>query len=224
MRWYGWLVVFVVLIISGAGLVVLALDDPELVTTEANVISSDLEVPAIGFTQITSDYEWQFPQDFGPHPDFQREQWEILSGEGCEISFTLLFDRASFVAETFAPERESAWAMNGILQATLTIESDQTTENINATRSSRVAAGLAGADENRVWVADWAWNWSDGTLVITDETARLELTLTDGNEATPIDEIAWNAYTVTGEGSGKIELGEQSSDISCSVTITHRFQ
>ncbi len=224
MRWYGWLAILLMVIIGGAVLVVLALDDPELVTTEANVMSSDLKVPAIGFTQVTGDYEWQFPQDFGPHPDFQREQWEILSGEGCEISFTLLFDRASFVAETFALERESAWAMNGILQATLTVDDSQKGQNIHITRSSRVAVGLAGADENRVWVEDWAWNWSDGTLVITDEAARLELSLTNENEATPIDEMAWNAYTVTGEGSGKIELGEQSSDISCSITITHRFR
>ncbi|KAB2856033.1 MAG: hypothetical protein F9K46_14765, partial [Anaerolineae bacterium] len=143
MRWYGWLAILVVVIIGGAGLVVLALDDPEPVTTEADVMSSDLEVPAIGFTQVTGDYDWQFPRDFGPHPNFQREQWEIQSGEGCEVSFRVVFDRASFVAETFAPERESAWAMNGILQATLTIESSQTTENINVTRSSRMAAELA---------------------------------------------------------------------------------
>lgn len=224
MRWYGWLVVLVVVIIGGAVLVVLALDDPELVTTEANVMSSDLEVPAVGFTQVTGDYEWQFPQDFGPHPNFQHEQWEILSGEGCEISFTLLFDRASFVAETFAPERESAWAMNGILQATLTIESNQTTENINVTRSSRVAAGLAGADETRVWVEDWVWNWSDGTLMAVSENARLELILTNENQPMPISETDWNAYTVTGEGSGKIVLREQSNEITCSVTVTHRFQ
>ncbi len=224
MRWYGWLAVLVVVIIGGAVLVVLALNDPELVTTEANVMSSDLEVPAIGFTQVTGDYEWQFPQDFGPHPDFRREQWEIQSGEGCEMSFTVLFDRASFVAETFAPERESAWAMNGILQATLRVEGIQTGEDIDVTRSSRMAAGLAGADENRVWVEDWAWNWSDGTLIIADEDARLELTLTNENEATPIAEMGWNAYTVVGDGSGKIELGEQANEISCSITITHRFQ
>lgn len=224
MRWYGWVVVLVVVIVGGVVLVALALDNPERTTTEANVMSSDLEVPAIGFTQVTEDYNWEFPRDFGPHPNFQREQWEIQSGEDCEMSFTVLFDRASFVAEAFAIERASAWAMNGILQAFLTIDDGQNGQNINVTRSSRMAAGLAGADENRVWVEDWAWNWSDGTLVITDEDARLELTLTNENEATPIDEAGWNAYTVTGDGSGRIELGEQPSDVSCSMTITRRFQ
>ncbi len=224
MRWFGWVVILLAGIVGGGLLVGLALDDPELATTESNVISSDLEVPAIGFAQVADEYEWQFPQDYGPHPVFQREQWEIQSDEGCEIPFAVLFDRASFVADTFAPERESAWAMNGILQATLTIDDNPNGRNINVTRSSRVAVGLAGADENRVWVEDWAWNWTDGMLLVVGDDARLELSLTNENEATPIDETGWNAYTVMGEGSGKIELGEQSSDISCSITITHRFQ
>ncbi|MCQ3931064.1 MAG: hypothetical protein DPW16_11450 [Chloroflexi bacterium] len=224
MRWYGWFAVLVLVIIGGAVLVVLALDDPELVTTEANVISSDLEVPAIGFKQVTGEYEWHFPQDFGLHPDFQREQWEIQSDEGCEMSFTVLFDRASFVAEAFAIERASAWAMNGILQASLTIDDGQNGQNINVTRSSRIAVRLAGADENRVWVEDWTWNWSDGTLIIADEATHLELTLTRENQVTPINKTGWNAYTVGGNGSGRLESVEESNDISCYITIPHRFQ
>lgn len=218
-----WVVILLGAIIGGGLLVGLALDDPELVTTEANVISSDLEVPAIGFAQVADAYEWQFPQDYGPHPVFQREQWEIQSDEGCEIPFAVLFDRASFVADTFAPERESAWAMNGILQATLTIDDNPNGRNINVTRSSRVAVGLAGADENRVWVEDWAWNWTDGMLLVVGDDARLELSLTSENQAVPVTEIGWNTYERLYEARGEAKLPDRVIGIKCATRLTHRF-
>ncbi|MBI5928508.1 MAG: hypothetical protein HY862_04325 [Chloroflexi bacterium] len=224
MRRYGWIVILLVAVLGGGALVLLALDKPEQTTLEANVMSSDLDVPAIGFAQVADEYEWQFPQDFGPHPNYQREQWEIQSGEDCEFAFTVLFDRASFVAEAFAPQRESAWAMHSIMQGQFTFTDKQAEQNSATTLTSRVALGLAGADEQHVWLEDWAFNWTNGTLMAAGEDARLELTLTFGDEAIPAIKDGWYAYRITGEGNGQVQYGEQSQDVACPISLIHRFQ
>lgn len=224
MRWYGWVLVVLGVVFGGAALVMLALDDPELTATDANVIGSDLQVPAIGFSQVSNDYKWQFPQDFGPHPKFQREQWEIRAGEDCEFPFAVLFDRASFVASAFAPERESTWAMNGIIQAILTIDGDSAEERIETTLSSRMAVGLADADENHVWVEDWAWNWTEGTLTVVSDEAQLRLALTVENQPTPIAEMGWIAYRMTMRANGEIGFSDdQTTRFDCEVILSHRF-
>lgn len=218
MRRYIWIAILLGIIAAGGVLVVLALDEPELELFEANVISSDLEVPSVGFTQVAGDYEWEFPRDFGPHPDFQREQWEIQSADGCEVEFSILFDRASFVPEIFAPDRESAWAMDSIVAGRLTIN------DVESELSSRVAIDLAGADENRVWLEDWEFDWVEGTLVVSGESGDLNLMLTFGEPENAGVDGEWYAYSRVGEASGNITAREASSEITCPVNMTHRFQ
>ncbi len=231
MRWYGWLAVLLVVMIGGGVLVFLALDDPELATIEANVMSSDLEVPAIGFAQVTGDYEWQFPQDYGPHPDFQREQWHIQSSAACpDLVFALLFDQASFVSETYAPSRQSEWAMNSIMTGSLIVN------EVHTEIASRIAIGLAGANETHVWLDNWVFEWTTinwvedlqrldtGKIQVESQDIRVGLNLLfDFSEDLGVVD-GWYSNQTKAWANGDIEIADEAYEIDCPMFVTRRFK
>lgn len=163
---------------------------------------TNFELPSIGFAKVTADYTWQFPQDYGPHSAYQREQWQIKTLDDCPTPFSLTIERVSVLSEDFPQVRSSAWATRSILTA------DLTQGDTRSTRASRAVLGLAGTDEQQVWVEDWSWNWVSGHL----HTDSLDMTLTLGETTEPTTDGTWHRYTRTGQ-----------ADTGCSVELTHQF-
>ncbi len=121
---------------------------------EASAASSE------GFAQAIAPFAWQFPRDFGAHPEFQTEWWYYTgnltaeSGERFGFQFTI-FRRA------ITPERAasaSEWRDNQLYMAHFTISDIAGGKFYHDERFSRSGAGLAGAQGEphyRVWLEDW---------------------------------------------------------------------
>ncbi len=205
-----WILIATVLIltIGGVGLVWSALQEPGTQRFEADVIGEvEFELPALGFARVEGDYDWQFPRDFGPHPDFQREQWQLQTIGDCETAFDIRFDRFSILADSIRLTRDSAWAFRAAYTVDLTVN------DLYEQRVSRASLGLAGADANHVWLDDWRLNWQTGRLFATIEDLMLDVEFALENDP-PSTGIVDNWYSYT--RFGRTQDG-------CEVSLTHRF-
>lgn len=184
---------------------------PENPTFDAEIIAPDAEIPAFGFAAVEPDYDWSFPGDHQPHPDYQRERWQldVTACYPAAIEATVTFERLSLVATAFAPERQSAWAVNSVILAALDLPDQQ------ANRYARANVGLAGASEGVVFLETWTLTWV--------EADQYTLAL-DG-------QLVGN-FSVTGEPQTAIETTyyqiEQAltgtwQDQPCEATLTHTF-
>ncbi len=197
----------VLFLLGGGRLVWSAVQDPEQPDIAADLITSaDFELPTFGFAVVDGAYDWEFPRDFGPHPEFQREAWQLETAENCEVSFSVTFERLSVVAEVLAPERSSMWALRDIFTAEAVIDGQRTT------RISRNAIGLAGVDETQVWVENWVLDWENGRLSVVADRGELDL-------AFSLDEP--DDAMVEGE-LYQYARGGQMVD-GCEIQLTHGF-
>lgn len=112
-----------------------------------------------GFARATEPRPFVFPQDHGPHPEYQIEWWyytgNLQSQEGHHFGYQFTIFRRGLTADP--AQRTSAWGTQNIYMAHLAL-SDVANERFYAyDRFSRDGAGLAGAtgDPFRVFLEDW---------------------------------------------------------------------
>jgi predicted secreted hydrolase len=126
----------------------------------ASVVEA-LSVPdPSGYARAIEPWDFQFPRDHGPHPDFRTEWWYYtgnLDGpDGEEFGFQLTFFRSALTPTE--AERASTLASNQVFMAHFAISDDQAARHYSFDRYSRGAAGLAGATGEpafSVWLEDW---------------------------------------------------------------------
>lgn len=197
------LLMIVMAVVIGGGAVYLWRQGPTENTDGTNLIGqTDFELPSIGFAKVVADYTWQFPQDYGPHPDFQREQWQIKTTNDCPTPLTITFARVSVFPQNFPSIRSSAWATRSIITADVQ-QADTTTSRV-----SRAVIGLAGSDEQQIWVDDWEWQWATGRLVVGPFDWMLNL----GDPLEATSDNAWHRYTRIGQ-----------ADNGCLIELIHQF-
>jgi predicted secreted hydrolase len=116
---------------------------------------------ASGYARATSPQPLQFPEDHGPHPDFQTEWWyytgNLETAEGRHFGYQLTFFRRAILPPDQRRARASDWAADQIYMAHFAL-TDVGGERYHAfERFSRGAAGLAGAEAApySVWLEDW---------------------------------------------------------------------
>ena len=182
----------VIFLVGGSILALIALivfvnsSQPPLVT--ASVVGLQASTDITGYARAERVRELKFPDDHGPHPEFQTEWWyytgNLQASDGRRFGYQLTFFRRAIVPTTSA--RESDWGTNQIYFAHFALTDVKNNRHLASERYSRGAAGLAGATGNpfRVWIEDWhstALN-TDGSrvqLVARDAEGRaLDLTLT----------------------------------------------
>ena len=126
----------------------------------ASAVLANLSSDTSGYARAIGPRDWQFPQDFGAHPDFQTEWWyytgnvQTESGRRFGFQFTI-FRRAIAPSE---PDTASEWRTNQLYMAHFAVSDVAGDQFYHDERFSRAGAGLAGAeiDPNyRVWLDDW---------------------------------------------------------------------
>jgi predicted secreted hydrolase len=142
-----------------------------------------------GFERVTGPRALVFPDDFGPHPDFQTEWWYYtgnLQGEdGRRFGYQLTFFRRAVRPPAERVERSSAWAAEQIYLAHFTITDVNGRGFYPFERFERGAAGLAGASADpayRVWLRDWSVEQQSADtyrLRAAEEGISLDLILRD---------------------------------------------
>ena len=139
-----------------------------------------------GFERAIEPYDWQFPQDFGPHSNFQTEWWYYTgnlttdSGRRFGFQFTI-FRRA------IAPTQEdstSEWRTNQVYLAHFTLSDIEGNQFYQLQRFSRGSADLAGAssDPFTVWLEGWQISTLNDDAMLTNiiassDEVSIDLTL-----------------------------------------------
>jgi predicted secreted hydrolase len=148
---------------------------------------AEIETP-VGFQRAESPLDWEFPEDFGPHPDYQTEWWyytgNLESDQGERFGYQLTIFRRAMLPETQRVARESAWAAEQIYMGHFALSDIGAGEHHAFERFSRGAAGLAGAQSEpyRVWLENWEIKQlEDGRFRLTanQEDIALDLILVD---------------------------------------------
>ena len=113
-----------------------------------------------GFARAFAARPLSFPEDHGPHPDFRTEWWyytgNLATATGRHVGFQLTFFRVA-LAPAAAP-RPSAWASRQLYVAHFAVTDTAGRRFHAASRVSRGALELAGAEAApfRVWLEDWS--------------------------------------------------------------------
>ncbi|MEO8607886.1 MAG: lipocalin-like domain-containing protein [Chloroflexota bacterium] len=121
-------------------------------------VSSDIT----GYARAIQPWKWQFPADFGAHPQFQTEWWyytgNLADESGRRFGFQFTIFRRAILPESQAVQSESEWRTNQVYLAHFTVSDMGGDAFHHAERFSRGGAGLAGASTDpryHVWVGNW---------------------------------------------------------------------
>ncbi|MCL4507390.1 MAG: carotenoid 1,2-hydratase [Chloroflexi bacterium] len=140
---------------------------------------------AAGFARAYHPRPFVFPQDHGPHLDFQTEWWyytgNLTDTAGRAFGYQLTFFRRGLLPPQDTPERQSDLAGNQVYFAHFAITDVAADSHMAVERFSRGAGDLAGASGDPFQVH--LENWSAASTGATGDAVRL---------------IAWNGvYSIT---------------------------
>ena len=128
--------------------------NPQLVVEVAEQVNP-------GFTSVVSPKDFKFPEDHGPHNDYQTEWWyytgNLADKDGRRFGYQLTFFRRALLPEKDRVSRESEWATDHVYMAHFTVTDVQKGKFQVNERFSRGAAKLAGAyaEPFQVWLENW---------------------------------------------------------------------
>ena len=135
-----------------------------------------------GFARALAPRPLSFPQDHGPHPDFRTEWWyytgNLQTPTGRHVGFQLTFFRVALSPEE--EPRASAWATRQLYLAHFAVTDTAGGRFHAASRASRAALGLAGAQPGpfRVWVESWSAEGEGGATRLRAQEGDVAIDLT----------------------------------------------
>jgi predicted secreted hydrolase len=167
-----------------------------------------------GFARAFAPRALSFPEDHGPHPDFRTEWWyytgNLTTATGRHVGFQLTFFRVALASA--AEPRASAWASRQLYFAHFAV-TDTTGRRFHAaSRVSRAALELAGAQPApfRVWVEDWS---------AQGEGASTRLRASEGDVALDLSFTAGKPVVLQGE-RGLSRKGAEPGNASLYYSFT----
>lgn len=142
---------------------------------------------ATGFTRAFEPLDWEFPRNFGPHPEYQTEWWyytgNVTTEAGRRFGFQFTIFRRGISPQ--AVDGGSEWRSNQLYMAHFTVSDIEGGRFYHDERFSRGAAALAGATIDPrycVWLENWQVEALNADATLTRITAQadgyaVELTL-----------------------------------------------
>jgi predicted secreted hydrolase len=125
-------------------------------------LTPESATPSPDFARAYTPRDFVFPQDHGPHPDFQTEWWyytgNLADAQGRQFGYQLTFFRRALVPPKDMPVRQSDLASGQLYFAHFALTDENAGQHVAFEKFSRGAGGLAGATAApyRVFVEDWA--------------------------------------------------------------------
>ena len=145
-------------------------------------------IPASGFMRADGSEALSFPEDHGPHPEYQTEWWyytgNLETEAGRHFGYQLTFFRRALLPSVDRLPRESAWAAEQVYMAHFALTDVDGLEFTSFERFARGSANLAGAvaEPFAVWLEDWKVEEIETgiySLLASQDGLGLELTLHD---------------------------------------------
>lgn len=154
-RLFALFIVFVGIVLAGLSVAGI---EGGAITANARIIAPVTSLD--GFARAIEPYDWQFPADFGPHPEFQTEWWyytgNVATADGRRFGYQFTIFRRAITPQAVASASE--WRTNQLYLAHFTISDIANERFYHDERFSRGSASLAGATVDplyRVWLEDW---------------------------------------------------------------------
>jgi predicted secreted hydrolase len=201
-------------------------------------------VPAAGageFEPVRPGRVFQFPRDYGPHPEFKTEWWyytgSLKATDGQTFGYQLTFFRVGLKRPDHKPR--SAWQADTVYFAHLAVTDPKRGVFAFREKAQRGAMGLAGAKEGRldVWIDDWRL-WSLGEnhhLKAQKDGIGLDLVLTplkppvlhgEGgySRKAAASEVASYYYSITRLATrGKLTVGGRTLEVTGTSWFDREF-
>jgi predicted secreted hydrolase len=197
-----------------------------------------------GFARVTEPRPFVFPDDHGPHRQYQTEWWyytgNVAAEDGRRFGFQLTFFRRGLAPGMV--ERSSAWGTSDIYMAHLALSDAAGEQFYSFERLSRGGAGLAGASGSpfRVFLEDWSAEGSgpEGMqmrLRAATEPIALDLRLASSKPPALQGEQGYSQkgsepgnasyyYSLTRmETSGQIRVGDERYEVRGLSWMDHEF-
>lgn len=183
-RWKIVLIAILILMIAIFGISLVSVSSGGQVSATSSLVAPELNLD--DYARAIEPFDWDFPEDFGAHPDFLTEWWyytgnvETEDGRRFGYQFTI-FRRAISPADN---STDSEWRTNQVYLAHFTVSDIESNEFYHDQRFSRGSAGLAGATVDpvyRVWLEDWeilAQNGDASLVSIQAESDEFSINLT----------------------------------------------
>lgn len=154
-----------------------------------------------GFARATGPRPFEFPRDYGPHPEYRTEWWYLTgtleSDAGRDFGFQLTFFRTALQPEPV--ERASVWNTNQVWMAHFAVTDVDAGQHHAFERFARGAAGLAGAMAApfRVWLHEWELAGTGDAafpmqLLARQDDTELQLVLDEGKGPVLQGEEGWS--------------------------------
>ncbi len=240
-RWAVLGILAIAIVVAGFSL----LEPTETGVTAASAVLPEVNNDSAGFARAVEPYDWQFPQDYGAHPDFQTEWWyytgNLVDENERHFGFQFTIFRRAISSETVISDSE--WRSNQLYMAHFAITDVQGGQYFHEQRFSREGADLAGAvcePRCAIWVENWSANALDDDAFETRITAAgtgysLDLSLTQikppalqgENGLSAKSDEPGNAsyyYSLTRLPSeGVITIGDQTFSVTGFAWMDHEF-
>ncbi|KAM3097595.1 lipocalin-like domain-containing protein [Phormidesmis sp. 146-35] len=159
----------------------------------------DAPVDTSKFLKATAPQDWHFPQDFGPHEDYQTEWWyytgNLETEEGRSFGYQLTFFRQAIAPQSSDSQSSdsqsspSHWRGNQIYSAHFTVSDVAQQAFYPYDRFSRGRVDLAGAAvaPYHVWLENWsATEIAPGKVRLQAQTPDVTLDLTVEQTRPPV--------------------------------------
>ncbi len=241
---------FILLATSGLALIVFIWNQsrpPDAI--QSTIVGETSSKDQEGFSRALEVRPFSFPDDHGPHPNYQTEWWyytgNLQAEDGHRFGYQLTFFRRSLQPIKNIEERPSQWASSQVYMAHFAL-SDIDGQQFRAyERLARGAAGLSGARAApyRVWLQDWnveeigpnALGFQTYRLTAAQGEIKLDLILDDlkgpiaqGDQGFsrkgPEAGQASYYYSLTQlKSSGEVVIGEKSYRVDGFSWMDHEF-
>lgn len=137
---------------------------------------------ASNFKRAAEVRPFVFPQDHGPHPEYQTEWWyytgNLQTADGQRWGYQLTFFRSGLSAD--APERESQWATSQVYLAHFAVTDaagQRFVANSQLARGGEINIAGAQAEPFRVFVKNWSAEGTGDTVRLRAATEQVGIDL-----------------------------------------------
>jgi predicted secreted hydrolase len=197
-----------------------------------------------GFQRADGTLELSFPEDFGPHPDYQTEWWyytgNLADENGRHFGYQLTFFRRAMVPPSELTQRESVWASDQVYLAHFALSDVEGNQHSAFERFSRGTPELAGATAEpfKVWLEDWEVRQTgSNTYLLQASQDEVEITLNLEDLKGPVLH-GEEGYSQKGPDSGNasyyfsqtrldtegvVRVGKNNYQVSGSSWMDHEF-
>jgi predicted secreted hydrolase len=146
--------------------------------------------PDPGFARALAPRAFEFPRDYGAHPEYATEWWYLTgnlhSDSGRRFGYQFTLFRVGL--RPGKPAQDSAWRANQVYMGHIAISDIAGGKHYSDERFARAAAGLAGAHATpfEVWLGPWSLRGGKDLFPLTvtaqNEDMALSLRLTAGDK------------------------------------------